>query len=177
MKMIPPDEKKWLVVYTKPRTEKKVAERLKNLGIEVYCPVVKTIRQWSDRKKKVEIPLFTSYVFVYLEDRNRNRVFETDGVVRYLFWLGKPAIVKQSEIDTIREWLDEKEVENIEMTDIRKGDTVVIETGMFKDEIGTVDNISRQFVTLTIESLGWQLRIYYRDLKKLEAGSGKREEN
>ena len=174
--MDPAHPKNWFVVYTNPRAEKKVAERLRKLGIEVYCPLLKTMRQWSDRKKKVDIPLFTSYLFVHLEDGDRNRVFMADGVVRYLYWLGKPAIVRQSEIDTIREWLDEKEIEEVQLTDIQKGDTVLIETGLFKQETGTVTAISRQFVTLKIESLGWELRIYYRDLKKLEAGSGKLEE-
>lgn len=168
-----PSTKHWYVIYTNPRAEKKVAERLAKLGIEVYCPLVRTVRQWSDRKKKVDVPLFTSYLFVRLEDGERNRVFQADGVVRYLYWLGQPAIVRQSEIDIIREWLDEKEVEEVQLTDLQKGDTVVIETGIFKDETGTVTAISRQFVTLTIESLGWELKIYYRDVRKREAGSGK----
>lgn len=155
----------WYVLYTKPRTEKKAAERLAKMGIEVYCPVIKTVRQWSDRKKKVEIPLFTSYIFVNLEDKERNRVFNADGVVRYLFWLGKPAVVRQEEIDTIREWLNEKEIESVEVTDIQKGDTVKIETGMFKGEEAKVTGVQKQYLHLVIESLGWQVKLYYRDAK------------
>src|SRR5690606_20682493 len=98
----------WFVLYTKPRAEKKTAEQLARMGVEVYCPVVRTMRQWSDRKKKVDIPLFSSYLFVNLTEEERNVVFRASGVVRYLFWLGKPAVVRQEEIDTIREWLDEK---------------------------------------------------------------------
>ena len=57
-------ERHWLVIYTKPRSEKKVSQRLKEMGIMIFCPTVTTVRQWSDRKKKVEVPLFNSYVFV-----------------------------------------------------------------------------------------------------------------
>ena len=78
----------WYVIYTKPRNEKKVAERLQQIGITVYCPMITMIKQWSDRKKKVQIPLLNSYVFVCLEDKEREKVFQVSGVVRYLFWLG-----------------------------------------------------------------------------------------
>ena len=88
----------WYVVYTKPKWEKKVAEQLTQRGIECYCPIVTEVRQWSDRKKKVEVPLFNSYVFVRLAEVDRNLVFQSSGVVRYLFWLAKPAIVRDEEI-------------------------------------------------------------------------------
>jgi transcriptional antiterminator RfaH len=84
----------WLVLYTKPKNEVKVAERLAAAGITVYCPLVTSLRQWSDRKKKVTLPLFSSYVFVQLAEVQRAAVFEVPGVVRYLFWLGKPAVVQ-----------------------------------------------------------------------------------
>jgi len=160
----------WFVLYTKPRAEKKTAEQLARMGVEVYCPVVRTMRQWSDRKKKVDIPLFSSYLFVNLTEEERNVVFRASGVVRYLFWLGKPAVVRQEEIDTIREWLDEKEVEEVHLVDIQKGDRVVIETGLFKDETAMVAGVSRQFVNVRLESLGWEVQIYYRDLKRVPKG-------
>ena len=64
--------------------------------------MVTQIKQWSDRKKKVEIPLINSYVFVNIEDKNRNIVFEVSGVVRYLFWLGKPAVIQEQEIEALK---------------------------------------------------------------------------
>ena len=72
----------WYVIYTKPRNEKKVADRLKHLGIDVYCPMITMIKQWSDRKKKVQIPLLNSYVFVNLNEKDRELVFQVSGVVR-----------------------------------------------------------------------------------------------
>jgi len=66
----------WYALYTKPKNEKKVTEQLQKSGIEVYCPMVTQIKQWSDRKKKTETPLIPSYVFVNIEEKNRNDVFE-----------------------------------------------------------------------------------------------------
>lgn len=91
----------WYVLITKPKSEKKVAEKLEQRGMEVCCPVRVEMRQWSDRKKKVEVPLLPSMVLVKLEDKQRPLVFETSGVLRYLFWLGNPATVSESEIDAL----------------------------------------------------------------------------
>ena len=92
----------WFALYTKPRNEKKVAENLAAIGIEVYCPIVTTLKQWSDRKKKVESPLIPSYVFVKIEEANRKDVFQVAGVVQYVFWLGKPAKIKPQELEALK---------------------------------------------------------------------------
>ena len=68
-------------------TKKKVAELLQKNGVEVFCPLVKLKKNWSDRKKIVEAPLFKSYVFVNLSEKDRNVVFNLPGVIRYIFWL------------------------------------------------------------------------------------------
>ena len=62
----------WFAIYTKPKNEKKVVEGLEKIGVEVYCPMITQVKQWSDRKKKVEMPLINSYVFVNIADKNRN---------------------------------------------------------------------------------------------------------
>ena len=112
-------KKKWYVVYTKARNEKKTALILEKSGIDVYCPIVKEVRQWSDRKKTVEVPLFSSYLFVHLAPKDRELVYAAPGVVRYLFWLNRPAIVKDQEIKEA-----EKILENNNQTkDIEKEST------------------------------------------------------
>ncbi|MDT0651627.1 UpxY family transcription antiterminator, partial [Autumnicola edwardsiae] len=90
----------WYVLYTKPKWELKVYENLQKKDIKAYCPTVTEVKQWSDRKKKITAPLFRSYIFVYLAEKERSEVFEVPGVVRYLYWLGKPAIVRDVEIQT-----------------------------------------------------------------------------
>ena len=80
----------WYAVYTKPRNEKKVEEQLLKMGVETFCPKVSVVKQWSDRKKRVSQPLIPSYVFLKIKEQERDLVFSVSGVVRYLFFLGKP---------------------------------------------------------------------------------------
>ena len=93
---------KWYVVYTQPRAEKKSAEYLAEKNIQYYLPLLKTIRQWSDRKKKVELPLFPSYLFVYVSLKEYYEVLNIPGISRYLFFDGKAATISQKEIDKIK---------------------------------------------------------------------------
>jgi transcriptional antiterminator RfaH len=154
--------KNWYVVYTKPKWEKKVAEKLTEAGIECYCPLITQMKQWSDRKKAIEVPLFNSYVFVQLEDGNRNSVFQVSGVVRYLFWLGKPAIVKDGEIEIIKTSLKAPNISDISVTSIQVGDRIKLETGAFSNQDAVVQEISNTYYTLVLESLGCVLKIKYK---------------
>lgn len=152
----------WYVVYTKPKWEKKVAEKLNQIGIECYCPVIAQLKQWSDRKKMIEVPLFNSYVFVQLPDTNRNAVFEVSGVIRYLFWLGKPAIVKDEEINIIRTSLSDVKVSDVSVTSIHVGDRIKLESGAFSNQEAVVQEITNTYYILVLESLGCVLRINYK---------------
>jgi transcriptional antiterminator RfaH len=93
----------WYVTITKPRAERRVAQRLQLLDIEVFCPVRLERRQWSDRVKMVEVPLLPSMVLVHIEDAQRSKVFEAPGVLRYLFYLGQPAKVRNEEVGLLRD--------------------------------------------------------------------------
>ena len=147
------------VVYTKPKWEKKVAEQLQKRGIECYCPLVTQMRQWSDRKKKVEVPLFNSYVFVQLAEGHRNAVFESVGVVRYLFWLGKPAIVREEEIDTIKKWLDPAQANDVSLLSFQVGDAIQVESGPFSSQKAIVQEVTNTHYLLVLESLGCVLKM------------------
>lgn len=143
----------WYALYTESRQEKKVATRLKQLGIEVYCPLIIQERQWSDRKKKVEVPLLPSYVFVNLELQHREVVFQVSGVVRYLYWLGQPAIIKDSEIETLQRWLQDKIV-SLEIVGIQPGTVYEIPSGPFIGQKGIVDKVDKSQIILILEQLG-----------------------
>jgi transcriptional antiterminator RfaH len=121
----------WFAIYTRPKNERKVAFCLEKMGIEAYCPMVTEVKQWSDRKKKVESPLIRSYVFVNLREKDRHLVFEVPGVVRYLFWLGKPAIIKEHEILALKDSLNEI-FSSVELQEIKSGDLLTISKGPFK---------------------------------------------
>jgi transcriptional antiterminator RfaH len=152
----------WYVVYTKPKWEKKVADKLNQLGIECYCPLITQIKQWSDRKKKIETPLFNSYVFVQLPDSDRNLVFQVQGVVRYLFWLGKPAIVKDQEIEIIRTSLKSPNLKDVSVSSIKVGDKIKLESGAFSDQNAVVQQVSNNYYVLVLEALGCTLKIKYK---------------
>jgi transcription antitermination factor NusG len=151
----------WYVVYTKPKWEKKVANQLNLIGINCYCPLKTQIRQWSDRKKKVEIPIFNSYVFVQVEEKNRNQVFEVTGAVRYLFWLGKPAIVRDEEITILKKWLSSPEDFEISVAPFKIGDVVELESGPFISQKAKVKEVNKTHYVLVLESLGCVLKIRY----------------
>lgn len=154
----------WYVIYTKPKAEKKVAEGLEKLSVEVYCPLITQVRQWSDRKKKVTVPLFTSYVFVKLREKERQKVFQIPGVLKYLYWLGRPAVVREAEIETIRKWLNEEEVENVQVENLSPGDKVLIKSGVLKDQEAIIREAGPKRVRLILVKLGCTVSVRTRDI-------------
>ncbi len=123
----------WYAAYTRPRSEKKVYELLTQYNFNSYLPLVTTIRQWSDRKKKVQLPLISSYVFVKTEEENLKNILPINGVVRILKHLGKPAIIRDYEIDNLKILLsDTDKITLIENINLKKGDSIIVEKGVFK---------------------------------------------
>ena len=156
--------KNWYVLYVKPKNEKKVAERLSSHQLDVYCPMIKEVKQWSDRKKTIEVPLFMSYVFVNITECERQKVFEVPGVVRYLFWLGKAAIVRDIEMETLKKWLSDDTVENYTLTKLESGDRVAIKRGALKDKQAEIIEIGKTRVKLILEGMGVVLNMKLRDI-------------
>ena len=151
-------KKQWYVLYTKARSEKKTALMLEKYGIEVYCPIIKEVRQWSDRKKTVEVPLFNSYIFVHLAPKERELVYAAPGVVRYLFWLNRPAIVKDQEIDTLKSWLS-GEVLAAKVQTLKAGDRLSVSHGPFKGKEGVIQRVNANRVQLVLKELGIKVSI------------------
>ncbi len=148
----------WFVIYTKPRNEKKVANRLQEIGIKVFYPVITQMRQWSDRKKKVEVPLISSYLFVHLEEKQRELVFQVPGVVRYLFWLGKPAIVREEEIETLKSYL-KYAIADVRIDTVQPGDKLNITDGYFKGKEGIVKEVNKNRLQLLLVELGMKITL------------------
>lgn len=143
----------WFVVYTRPRWEKKVVSSLNRLEIENYCPLNKLDRQWSDRKKKVDMPLFTSYVFVRVNEQDKWRAKDVEGVLNYVYWLGKPAVIPNHEIELIKQFLSEHQSVNVGPLDLKINDQVKIISGPFIDQNAAVIGINGKNVKLQIPSL------------------------
>ena len=150
-------EKNWYVAYTRPRWEKKIAAALTDKGIENYCPLNKVTRQWSDRKKVVLEPLFKGYIFVCPGDINKWDIKKTEGILNYVYWLGKPAVVRESEIETIRKFL--QEFDDVEVTEAYAGkdDRVIIRQGIMMDYKGIIIEVNGNKARVRIESMGIQL--------------------
>lgn len=150
------ETRKWLAIYTKPRWEKKVDGILLRKGINSWCPLQKVEKTWSDRKKIIEEPLFRSYVFVNINDHERLSVLQTEGVINFVHYLGKPAIIKDEEINLIKSYLLDKEsiisVESLQS--FRENDKVVISQGVFMDNTGTVIRSGNKKIYVRLESLG-----------------------
>jgi transcription antitermination factor NusG len=149
--------KHWFAVYTKPRWEKKVDKILREYGLNSYCPLNKVKRKWSDRIKIVEEPLFKSYVFVQLLPSEMPQVRLVEGVVNFVYWNGKPAIVRDWEIEYIKRFL--KEYESVEVTnlDLKPNSRVVINQGVMVGKQATIVRILNNTVEFRIESLGFKL--------------------
>ena len=157
---------RWYAIYTRPRWEKKVNTLLVEKGVESYCPLNKVPRKWSDRIKIVEEPLFKSYVFVRINDEDRTRVRMTDGVVNFVYWNGKPAIIKEKEIQVIRRFLDEYEQVDVQKIDFEPEERVRVISGPMMDHEGKIVEVKNKTVKVCIDSLGYIL-IAYIDKSKL----------
>ena len=147
----------WRVLYTKPRNEKKVSENLSIQGFEVYCPCQKNLKQWSDRKKWIEEPIFKSYVFVKNPETEAQKlqILETPGVVRFLYWLGKPAQVKQVEIESIKSFLGEFQFS--ELRSFEQGSVLNVKKGALKGAEGVVLYQTKKEVILKVDQIGISL--------------------
>ena len=150
--------KKWFVLYTKPNREKKMLPLLTNLGISSYCPLVSTVRQWSDRKKKIQVPIIPRVIFIHCLEKDRDKVFQVPGSQHYLFWLGKPAVVKDSEIQTMKDWLN-GEVNGAKVEDIQVGDTHILKSNGFDGHEGIVNEVSNNRIQVILKELGVKITL------------------
>jgi transcription antitermination factor NusG len=155
--MIPITKKQWYALYTRPRWEKKVADLLEKKKVEVYCPLSRVEKQWADRKKVVLEPLFSSYVFVNISEQEHLGIKQTDGVVNFVYWLNKPAVIRNEEIDTIRKFLSEYDHVSVERTQVNLNDRVRIINGPLMMWEGHVVEIRTNTVKITLPSLGQTL--------------------
>jgi len=151
-------ENKWYAVYTRPRAEKQVYERLVEEGIETFLPLHKTYRMWSDRKKLVEKPLLSSYIFVFTNSKFFPLVFRTVGVVKFVTFEGKPASIPQKQIDNLRLIIDSNAEIQVSGENFAKGDNVEVTNGSLIGLTGELIKIgSRNRFVIRIDRLDQNL--------------------
>ncbi|HEU4472145.1 MAG TPA: UpxY family transcription antiterminator [Flavisolibacter sp.] len=150
-------EKKWYAVYTRPRWEKKVSELLTRKKVDNFCPLNKVVRQWADRKKTIQEPLFTSYVFVHATEAEHLAIKQTDGILNFVYWLGRPALIRNEEIDAIRYFLGEHEDVRLEKINVNVSDRVRIVDGPLSEREGNVVEVKSKSVKVMLPSLGYAM--------------------
>ncbi len=151
------EQRNWYAVYTKPRWEKKICQQLERKGLVYYCPMTKVRRKWSDRYKIIEEPLFKSYVFVHVTEDEKPRIRLTDGVVNFLYWNGKPAVIKEAEIAMIRKFLNEYKEVAARPVQLTSGQRVRVKSGLLMDTEGIVIKVTANRAYVLLESLGYEL--------------------
>ncbi|AXY75563.1 UpxY family transcription antiterminator [Paraflavitalea soli] len=147
----------WYALYTKPFWEKKVAGLLAMHGIEHYCPLQRIQRKWSDRKKIIMEPLFKSYVFVRVPEKEQAVVKQVSGVLNFVNYLGKPAIIRDEEIDTIKHFLNEYRNIRLERMEFNVNDRVRIISGPLMTLEGDVLEVKHKTVKVLLPSLGFSM--------------------
>lgn len=151
----------WYAAYTRPRTEKKVYERLVQQGVEAYLPIQRTLKQWSDRKKWVEEPLIRSYIFVRENNPNHSLVLRTDGIVRYIGFGGRPAIVPHNDILRIQ-WLLGQAEHPVEACQepIAIGSHIIITEGSLQGLSGeVVEHRGRHKLVVRLEAINYSVLV------------------
>ena len=130
--------RRWYVLYLRSRYEKRVHEELEERGIESFQPIVTEVRQWSDRKKKVEVPLFPGYHFVRIELREKTRVLQVDGVVRFVSIREHPSPVPDEQIESLKLIIATPKTIRREKSPLNHGELVKVKSGPFAGAQGIV---------------------------------------
>jgi transcription antitermination factor NusG len=152
----------WRAIYVNSRAEKKVMELLQAKSIEAYTPIIKTLRQWSDRKKMVEVPLLHGYVFVNINEKEKDPVLQTKGVVSFVRSEGKTAVIREVEIDRLKQLVAlGYQLETSAINKIYKeGDKVKIVSGMLNGIEGyVVTGGDHKQIEVVLESIGQCIRV------------------
>lgn len=151
-------DRKWFALYVNVRHEKKVMQKLLEKGIEAYVPIIKQMRQWTDRKKLVEVPLFTGYVFVKIFSSEMEKPRWVAGVINYLKFENKPAVIRNEEIEGLKYFVSNGFGLEVEKKIVLPGQKVKINLSQFRDFTGIVESISgNEYVMVSFEGIGKNL--------------------
>lgn len=160
----------WYVLVTRPRAEKQVSHRLTETGFENYLPLRKQLRTWHDRKRWVEEPLFSSYIFVKTEDRLRSRVFAAGGLVKYVSIGGRTAVLSEQEIERVRRICTYEGELFIKTGTLSPGDEIEVSEGHFAGLHGRIVEVGgKDRLKISIAGLGCfaSVEIDSKDLRKI----------
>ncbi len=151
---------KWYAIYTKPRWEKKVQKELDELHIDNYLPLVTTVKQWSDRKKKVEEPLIRSYIFVKVTSQDYYKALNVNGALKYITFQGKAVPIPEKQIGVLKQLIENQVELSVTSEHLQKGQRITLQEGSFKGLEGEIVNIKgNDKLVVKIDSIGYNLII------------------
>lgn len=167
-------EQKWFALVTRSRAEKKVAERISEQW-NTFLPLQTQWRQWSDRKKKIQVPLIPSFIFVKTTERELSKIVQDDGIVRVLRYLGKPAIVRDEEIEVLRLiTANTDKIQTITPIDLSKGDLVEVLQGPFAGlKASYINHRGKIKIIVNIEATGtfFQVEVAVNNIQKVSVSA------
>ena len=149
--------KKWYAIHTKLGWGKKIAELLTKEAIENYYPINRVTRKWSDRTEIILEPLFTSYVFVNISEIDLEKIQNTEGVINFVYYLSKPAIIREEEIEAIKKVLANYEDVKLDKSRVNLKDHVRVTDGDYRDLEGNVLELRLNTIIVILPSLGYNL--------------------
>ncbi len=153
-------EKKWLVIYTRPRWEKKIDQSLKDNSFKSYCPLLQITKKWADRVKCVEMPLFPSYIFVLANIYDISKIMQVAGILHIVKHCANPVTITNQEIENIKSIVHTyTDVEVVSLQNYTIGEQIKIKDGMFSNHKGTIKAYHGRLVVMTIENLGFALTV------------------
>lgn len=153
-------EYRWYPVYTKSRSEKKALQQLQICGIEAYLPLRKTVKQWSDRKKIVEEPLFNSYIFVKISNREQTLVLSQPAISRFIYFSGEIAVMPEQQMADLKLLLASPNDIEVIQQQLEPGEKVIVNAGPFKGMLAEIVAYqSQKIVVLKLENLGYAIQI------------------
>jgi transcription antitermination factor NusG len=147
----------WFAVYTRPGCEKKVIEILTRKNIECYCPVVQSVRKVNENKKACLEPLFSSYVYVKMKENDLYKLKSINRIINVVYWLQKPVVIKDIEIEMIRRFINEHKNIQLEKTDVKTNEIVKITKAPVIEKEGSNVSIDYDEIRLTLPSLGYAM--------------------
>jgi len=155
-------ELKWYVLYVKPNHEMKVEKHINNWsdeGLAAFCPARTEIREWSDRKKKLRVPLLKRIVFVRAKEVDRAKVFHIPGTVSYLYDQGAPGIVQDAEIEHLKQISENPNVISHEVDAFTPGNQIALDRFGFENEAGVIQKTTKNNIWVVLKSLGYVVKL------------------
>lgn len=151
--------KLWHVIYTRSRWEKKIHKSLNEQGFETYCPIRTELRQWTDRKVKIEFPLFSSYIFIKSSSTDLELIRRQPGVVNFVYYLSKPATIRDNDMQELQEFINRYQDSSITVSNLKPNDELILKDGILKNQKAIVQKILKHSAILEIPNLGMKIEV------------------